>query len=157
MELLAQQAGIHLLHVPFKGLAPALNAVMAGQVDLIFHDFPSTMPQIKAGTVKALGVGNEKRLPELPQVPAIAELLPGFSSGFWYAVVAPPGTPPAIAAKLSAAMADAVHSPDIAAKLNKFAISPGGDTPVATAAFLKMEIEHWHAAVLAAGIETAGQ
>jgi tripartite-type tricarboxylate transporter receptor subunit TctC len=156
MELLAQQAGIRMLHVPFKGLAPALNAVMAGQVDLIFHDFPSTMPQIGAGTVKALGVGGEKRLPELPQVPAITEVLPGFSSGFWYAVVAPPGTPPAIAAKLSAAMADAVRSPDVVATLKKFAISPGGDTPAATAAFLKKEVEHWHAAVLAAGIETVG-
>jgi tripartite-type tricarboxylate transporter receptor subunit TctC len=156
MALLAQQAGIRLLHVPFKGLAPALNAVMAGQVDLMFHDFPSTMPQIKAGTVRALGVGSEKRLSELPQVPAIAELLPGFSSGFWYAVVAPPGTPPAIVAKLSAAMAEAVRSPDIVAKLDKFAIAPGGDTPAATAAFLKKEIEHWHAAVVAAGIKAVG-
>jgi tripartite-type tricarboxylate transporter receptor subunit TctC len=155
MELLAQQAGIRLLHVPFKGLAPALNAVMAGQIDLIFHDFPSTMPQIKADTVKALGVGSENRLAQLPQVPAIAEVLPGFSSGFWYAVVAPQGTSPAIVAKLSAAMADAVHSPDIAAKLDKFAISSGGDTPAATAAFLKREIEHWHAAVVAAGIQAA--
>ena len=156
MELLAQQAGIRLLHVPFKGLAPALNAVMAGHVDLMFHDFPSTMPQIAAGTVTALGVGSEKRLVQLPQVPAIAEFLPGFSSGFWYAVVAPPGTPPAVAAKLSSAMADAVHSPDIVAKLNEFAISPGGDTPAATAAFLKREVEHWHAAVLAAGIKAVG-
>jgi len=152
MELLAQQAGIRLLHVPFKGLAPALNAVMAGQVDLMFHDFPSTMPQIAAGTVQAFGVGAEKRLVQLPQVPAIAEALPGFSSGFWYAVVAPPGTPSSVAAKLSSAMADAVHSPDIVAKLNKFAIAPGGDTPAATAAFLKKEIEHWRGAVLAAGI-----
>jgi tripartite-type tricarboxylate transporter receptor subunit TctC len=114
------------------------------------------MPQIKAGTVKALGVSNEKRLPELPQVQAITEVLPSFSSGFWYAVVAPPGTPPAIAAKLSAAMADAVRSPDVVAMLKKFAISAGGDTPDATAAFLKKEIEHWHAAVIAAGIETVG-
>jgi tripartite-type tricarboxylate transporter receptor subunit TctC len=156
MELLAQQAGIRLLHVPFKGLAPALNAVMAGQVDLMFHDFPSTMPQITAGTVKALGVGSEKRLVQLPQVPAISESLPDFSSGFWYAVVAPPGTPSAVVAKLSSAMADAVHSPDIVAKLKKFAISAGGDTPAATAAFLKREIEHWHAAVLAAGIKVVG-
>ena len=157
MELLAQGAGIRMLHVPFKGLAPALNAVMAGQVDLIFHDFPSTMPQIEAGNVKALGVGSEKRLAQLPQVPAIAEVLPGFSSGFWYTVVAPPGTLPAIAAKLSTAMADAVHSPDIAAKLHKFAISVGGDTPDATAAFLKKEVDHWHAAVVAAGIKTDGR
>lgn len=153
MELLAQQAGIRLLHVPFKGLAPAFNAVMAGQVDLMFHDFPSTMPQIAAGTVKALGVGGEKRLAELPQVPAIAETLSGFSSGFWYAVVAPPGTPSIIAAKLSSAMAEAVQSPDIVAKLSEFAISPGGDTPAATAAFIKSEVEHWHAAILAAGIK----
>ncbi len=156
MELLAQQAGIRMLHVPFKGLAPALNSVLAGQVDLIFHDFPSTMPQIEAGTVKALGVGSETRLPELPQVPAITEILPGFSSGFWYAVVAPPGTPSAIAAKLSAAMAEAVRSPDVVAMLKKNAISAGGDTPAATAAFLKKEVEHWHAAVIAAGIETVG-
>jgi tripartite-type tricarboxylate transporter receptor subunit TctC len=157
MELLSQKAGIRLLHVPFKGLAPALNAVMAGQVDLIFHDFPSTVSQIKAGTVKALGVGSEKRLAQLPQVPAISEALPGFSSRFWYAVVAPPRTPPEIATKLSAAMADAVRSPDIAAKLQDFAISAGGDTPAATATFLKAEVKHWHAAVLAAGIETIGQ
>ena len=157
MELFAQKAGIRLLHVPFKGLAPALNAVIAGQVDLIFHDFPSTMPQIKAGTVKALGVGSEKRLEQLSQVPAIAEELPGFSSGFWYAVVAPHGTPPAIVAKLSDAIANAVHSPDIAARLHKFAISAGGYTPAATAAFLKKEIDHWHAAVVAAGINADGR
>ena len=68
----------------------------------------------------------------------------------------PPGTPSTVAAKLSSAMAEAVHSPDIVAKLNKFAISPGGDTPAATAAFLKKEVEHWHAAVLAAGIKAVG-
>jgi tripartite-type tricarboxylate transporter receptor subunit TctC len=155
MELFAQRAGIRLLHVPFRGLAPALNAVIGGQVDLIFHDFPSTAPQITAGTVKALGVGSEKRLAQLPHVPAIAELLPGFSSEFWYAVVAPPGTSPAIAAKLSAAMSDVLHSPDVAARLHKFAISPGGDAPAATAAFIKGEVEHWHAAVAAAGIKAA--
>jgi tripartite-type tricarboxylate transporter receptor subunit TctC len=153
MELLAKTAGIRLLHVPFKGLAPALTAVMAGHVDLIFHDSPSTAPQIRAGAVKALGVSSEKRLGQLPGVPAVAELFPGFSSGFWYAVVAPPGTPAAIAVKLSAAITDAVHSPDIAAKLEELGIAPGGQTPAATGAFLKRQVEYWHDAFIAAGME----
>jgi tripartite-type tricarboxylate transporter receptor subunit TctC len=153
MEVFAQRAGIRLLHVPFQGLAPAMTAVMAGQVDMMFHDFPSTFPQIRAGMVKPLGVGGAERLPLLPKLPAMAETVPGFSSGYWYAIVAPPGTPSRVAEKLSSAVAEALRSPDIANQLRDYAVTAVGSTPAEAATFFKRETDMWREVVASAGIK----
>src|SRR5262249_19879888 len=85
-ELLQTTAGIRLRHVPYKGLEPALQDLLGGQVDLMFHASTDTLPHVKTGNVKVLGVGSEARLAELPDVPAISEVLPGFIATTWFAV-----------------------------------------------------------------------
>jgi tripartite-type tricarboxylate transporter receptor subunit TctC len=119
----------------------------------MFDDLASACAQIQAGKVKVLGVGSEARISELPDVPAISELFPGYLSGFWYGLVAPPKTPPAIAAKLSQAIAEVLRMPEIDSKLREFFVTPGGSSPAETAAFLKDETERWRQVIVAAGIK----
>src|SRR5207248_2105150 len=111
-ELFKSLAGIDLLHVPYKGTAPAMTDLLGGQVELMFDNLITAMPHVKSGKLRLLGVGGERRIAAFPDVPAIAELLPGFRSETWMALVAPPATPGAITEKLSAAVRRAVHEPD---------------------------------------------
>jgi tripartite-type tricarboxylate transporter receptor subunit TctC len=116
-EMLMSAAAIRMSHVPYKGLAPAMTDLLAGNVDLMFDNLANTLPQIKSGRLRAIAVSDKKRIPELPDVPAIAEVYPGFYSAGWYAIVAPPKTNAAIAKKLSAAIADTLRLPDVADRL----------------------------------------
>jgi tripartite-type tricarboxylate transporter receptor subunit TctC len=152
-ELLQTKAGLSFGHVQYKGLTPALTDVMGGHVDLMFHDFASTGAQIKAGTVKALGVGDSVPLPELPNVPAMGSVLPGFTAGFWYAVVAPPRTPASLANAISRAMADALHSPEVTGRMRKFSLAPAALSPDETAAFIKAESARMRDLIAVAGIK----
>ena len=96
-------AGVQMTHVPYKGSAPALQDLLGGQVQLMFDNLPPSLPQIKAGKLRALAVTSATRAPALPDVPTIAEAgLPGFEASSWFGVLAPAGTPPAIVAKLNA-------------------------------------------------------
>ena len=97
--MLKLAAKIDFVHVPYKGLAPAMTDLLGGHVDMMFDNLTNALPQVSDGKVKALAVAGETRIPELPDVPAIAELFPGFYSTSWFAIVAPPKTPPEIAAK----------------------------------------------------------
>ena len=130
MELLKIQAGIEIVHVPYKGLVP--TDLLAGHVDLMFNNLGNTLPHIRSGALKVLAVGSEKRLAVLPDVPAVAEILPGFVSTTWFAVVAPPRSSPAIAAKLSAAIAEILRLPDVAKRLQDLTLTPVGSTPPAS-------------------------
>lgn len=152
-EMLKARAGIRLSHVPYKGLTPALTDVVAGHVDMILHDFGSTFPHIRDGKLKALGVSSEARIPELPDLPTISEMYPGFLSTSWYAVVAPPKTSPEIAAKLSWAIAETLHLPEVARRLHDLSMTPVGSSPAETAVFLKQETERLHEVIVAAGIK----
>jgi tripartite-type tricarboxylate transporter receptor subunit TctC len=151
-EMLKMKAGIRLVHVPYKGLTPALTDLIAGHVDMMFHDPSSTLPAIRAGQLRALGVGSEASLPELPEVPPIAQTVAGFHATTWYALVAPPKTPDAIASKLSSAIGHVLQEPDVAKRLADFSIAAGGGTPVETAAFLRAEHKRWGEVVTAARI-----
>lgn len=104
-ELLKMMAGIDLVHIPYKGGPPAYADLMSGQVDVMFQGLATALPQINEGKLRVLAVGGETRHPALPEVPAIGEILPGFVSVSWTGLVAPPGTPQAIAEKISAAIA----------------------------------------------------
>ncbi len=152
-ELLQMKAGIRLTHVPYKGLEPALQDLLGGQVDLMFHAITDTLPHVKTGKVKALGVGSEARLAELPDVPAISEVLPGFVAKTWFAVAAPPKTPSEIATKLSQAIVETIQLPDVARRLHDLGLTPVGASPVETAAFLREEREHWREVIVAAGLK----
>ena len=151
-ELLKLMAGIDMVHVPYKGSAPALTDLIGGQVDVMFDNLIATMQYIKSGRLRVLGVGSPKRLPVLPSVPAIAETLPGFASETWMAIAAPPKTPPAIAEKLAAAVAEALKSPDIARQLADLNAEPVGGTPAQMAATIREDSARWIGVVRAAHV-----
>ena len=151
MELLKIQAGIEIVHVPYKGLVP--TDLLAGHVDLMFNNLGNTLPHIRSGALKVLAVGSEKRLAVLPDVPAVAEILPGFVSTTWFAVVAPPRSSPAIAAKLSAAIAEILRIPDVGKRLQDLTLTPVGSTPAETAAFIHEERNRWRQVIVSAGIK----
>ena len=152
-ELLQVRAGIRLRHVPYKGLEPALQDLLGGQVDLMFHAITDTLPHVKAGNVRALGVGSEARLAELPDVPSISEVLAGFVATTWFAVAAPPKTPPEITTKLSRAIVETINLPDVAMRLHDLGLTPVGTSPVETTAFLREERERWRDVIVAAGLK----
>jgi tripartite-type tricarboxylate transporter receptor subunit TctC len=152
-EMLKAKAGIELTHVPYKGLEPALQDLLGGQVDVMFHVAADTMEYIKSGKLNALGVAAEARIPELPNVPAIAEVFPGFAASTFYAVVAPPKTPAAIAETLSQAIVEAIRSPDVAERFRAGGMTPVGTTPKETAAFLQQEADRWREVIVKAGIK----
>lgn len=142
-ELLKSMAGITLTHVPYKGTAPAMTDLLGGQVELMFDNLITAMPHVKAGKLKLLGVGGAKRVAAFPDVPAIAERLPGFHSETWMAFVAPPGTPAEIATKLSAGIARAVREPDFQKLLTDLQADPVGNTPREMAEVVRQELERW--------------
>ncbi len=152
MELLKATAGVQIVHVPFKGNAPALANLLAGQVDMMIDAIGTTLGGVRAGTLRALAVTSAKRHPGLPGVPTVSEVLPGFLAVVWYGMVAPPGTPPAITGKLSAAVAEALKQPDAAKRLHDMNIDPVGNTPAEMAAFLRRESEVWGTIIRTAGI-----
>ena len=142
-ELFKSMAGIDLGHVPYKGTAPALSDLLGGQVEAMFDNLISAMPHVKRGRLKLLGVGGARRVVAFPDVPAIAELLPGFRSETWMGIVAPPGTAPEIAAKLSAAVARAVQEPDFRRFITELQAEPIGNTPREMAEVLRQDTERW--------------
>src|SRR5262245_38026597 len=151
-EMLKTRADIRLVHVPYKGLEPALNDLLGGHIELMFHELSSTLEHIKAGKLKVLAAGSDTRLLELPDVMAISEVLPGFVATTWFAVVAPPKTPLDGAANPSQAIAEAIRLPEVAERLRSFSYRPVGMSPAETAAFLRQEAERWHEVIMAAGL-----
>ena len=147
-EWLMQQTGTSIVHVPFRGGGPALQAVLAGEPSMIVDNLPTALPHIQAGRVKALAIFSAKRASVLPDVPTMVE------SGYkdmitdsWTAFYAPVGTPPEIVAKLSAAAAAALRDPATAAKLTALSAVPVGSTPAELDALTKLEYERWGALI----------
>jgi tripartite-type tricarboxylate transporter receptor subunit TctC len=152
-ELFKSMAGIDIVHVPYKGSAPALTDILGGRIDMMFIELSTVLSQIKAGKLRALAVGSEQRNPSLPDVPALAEVLPGFKATTWFGMVAPPGTPPDIAATLSSAVAAAIREPDVATRLADLSLTAVGDTPQQMAVFLRDERQRWGGVIRAAGVK----
>jgi tripartite-type tricarboxylate transporter receptor subunit TctC len=142
-ELFKKMAGVDLVHVPYKGSGPALVDVIAGQVPLQFDNLPSSTEHIKAGRLRALGVTTTKRVAAFPDVPAIAETLPGYDTYSWNALFAPAGTPPEVIAKLHDEAVKAVNDPTVKAKLGEFSAEVVGSTPEQLAEHTKAELAKW--------------
>ena len=142
-ELFKSMAHIDLLHVPYKGTAPAMTDLLGGQVDLMFDNLITAMPHVKSGKLRLLGVGGERRVAAFPDVPAVTELLPGFRCETWMALVAPPGTPAPIAEKLSAAVHKAVDEPDFRQLLTDMQAEPVGNSPREMAQIIRQDTERW--------------
>jgi tripartite-type tricarboxylate transporter receptor subunit TctC len=151
-ELFKSMAGASMTHVPYKGSAPALNDLIAGQIDVMFDNLGASMQYVKTGKLKLLGVGSATPIRSLPEVPAIADVLPGFVAVTWFGVVAPPGTPPAIAQKLQQAFAEAMKDPKVMARMQEMSAEPSGATPAQTANFMKEEATRWKSVIQSAGV-----
>jgi tripartite-type tricarboxylate transporter receptor subunit TctC len=145
--------GLRITHVPYKGTAPALADLLGGQVDMMFDNLGVSLPHVKAGKLRALAVASPRRFRSLPDVPALAETLPGFESVAWFGVVGPPKTPAAIAGKVAAGVAEALRNPDVLRRLSELSADPLGLTPAETAAFMKTETERWGAVIRSAGVK----
>jgi len=145
--------GLRITQVPYKGTAPGLAALLAGEVDIMFDNLGVTVPQIRAGKLRALAVASEKRVAALPDVPAMAELYPGFVSIAWFSVSAPPKTPAPVAEKLSGAIVEALRQPDVVARLANLSADIVASTPAEMAKLMKEDTERWKAVIRAAGVK----
>lgn len=153
-ELLQHTAGVQMIHVPYKGTAPALADLMANNIQLLVDVPSSMMSQVRAGKVNALAMFADKRLPAAPEVPTIVEAGgPPIESSSWVMYFAPPGTPPAIVDKLSKAVAEALQSPEIVARFNEIGIIPMGKNPTETAKFLEDEVAKWGKVITQANVK----
>ena len=151
-ELFKSLSATQLTHVPYKGGAPALQAVAAGEVQVIFEGIVTLLPQIKAGRLRALAITGTARDASLPDVPTVAEAgLPAFQVNFWSGLVAPAGTPGEVVNILNAALRRALVAPDARETLTKFGLAPAGNTPAEFARFIDAEIIRWDRAVQASG------
>ena len=143
-EALQQRAGIKLLMVPYLGGTPqALNDVISGRVPMVIDAYPPLLGALQAGAIRALAVGSTKRLPDFPDLPTVAETLPGFSPGGWLALVAPVGTPDAIVRKLSDDLREAVLDPTTRTKLETTGNYPNPMSPSELLAFIQAEQKSW--------------
>ncbi len=152
-ELFQDATGIDLVAVPYKGGGPAANALLSGEIDMMFEQTYAALPSISAGRTRALAVTSEKRLPGLPDVPTMAELgLAQVTVSNWLGIVAPAGTPPDVVRKLNDAYNKALAQPDLREKITGTGNTVGGGTPEAFAAFIAAESKRWAALVKAKGI-----
>jgi tripartite-type tricarboxylate transporter receptor subunit TctC len=143
-ELLKDLAGIDIVHVPYKGGGPALIALMSGEVAMLFSNVSFTLPQIKAGKVRALAISGAQRSPVAPDLPTVAEAgVPGFELTSWYGVLAPARTPKPIVASLHEQIVKALNAPDVKARLANDGNEGVGSTPEEFAAYIAAEIPKW--------------
>ena len=153
-ELFQKITGTKMTHVPYKGTAPAVNDLLAGNVDLMFNELASSIELYKSGRARILAVTVNHRVAALPDIPTLEEAgVMGCDSDTWHALTAPPKTPDDIVAKLNAAANKAMTDPDLLARFTQLSISPGGGTPAEAAAFIKSETQRWGDVIRDAGIK----
>lgn len=150
-EMLKSRAGVDLKHIPYRGIAPALGDVIAGHVPMTFANLPAAISQIQAGTVRALGVSTLKRNDKIPDVPAIAETVPGFDAELWIAIYGIAGTPQPVVDKLVAATHRALASPEMKAKFAQQGADIVTSTPAELAAKLEADLKTWAEIVKTSG------
>jgi tripartite-type tricarboxylate transporter receptor subunit TctC len=151
-ELFKAMAGIEMVHVPYRGSAIAFPDIMSNKVQLIFDNLPSALEQSRSGTVRALGVTSPQRWPGVPDVPAIAETLPGFESVGFYGISAPKGTPPEIVEILNKAVGEALRDPKLVERLTEIGGIPKPMTPAEFGKLIADETEKWRKVVAFAGV-----
>ena len=155
-EMFQYVAGIKMSHVPYRGEAGAINDLVAGQIPAMFANLSAITGQIQAGTVRALAVTSPKRAPSAPNIPTVAETLPGFAADTWFGIVAPAGTPRAVIDKLNAAAQRALASDDTKkryADVGMTSTGEGGTTPEQLDAYIKSEIAKWSKVITDANIQ----
>ena len=152
-ELFKRMAGIDVTHIPYRGAGPALNDLIPGRVDAIFANFPSTLPYVQNGQLRGLAVTTAKRQPEVPDLPAIAEFVPGYDVSSWFALFVAARTPPDIVARLHQDAVAALNHPPVKARYAQLGATVVGSSPAELAIFLQAEIDRWGPVIKAAGIK----
>jgi tripartite-type tricarboxylate transporter receptor subunit TctC len=153
-ELFATITHTKLTHVPYKGTAPALNDLIAGNVDVMFNELATSLELHKSGRARILAVATKQRIAAIPDIPTFAEAgVPGCESDTWNALTAPPKTPAGVVAKLNDAANKAMKDPVLLDRFQQLSLTPGGGTPAEMDAFLKEETQRWGGVIRAAGIE----
>ena len=154
MELFKSMTGTQMVHVPYKGAAPAVTDLVGGQVNLMFNPMPPLMPHVKSGRLKALGVGGTQRSPALPDVPTIAEAgVPGYEYVTWYSIVVPAKTPRAIIDKINSRLAAVLAIPEIALRLSSQGAEPRSSTPEELTRLIQEDYKRLGAVIRSAGIK----
>ncbi|MGA0023207.1 MAG: tripartite tricarboxylate transporter substrate binding protein, partial [Burkholderiales bacterium] len=153
VELLKSLTGINLVHIPYKGAGPALIDVVGGQVQMICTSPLPAMPHVKAGRLRALGMTSLERSPAYPDVPTVAETVPGYQSTLWYALLAPAGTPPAVIRRVHGEAVKVLTDAQVRNQLLKLGATPVGNTPQQLQAFIGDEIARWKKLVKQTGIK----
>jgi tripartite-type tricarboxylate transporter receptor subunit TctC len=149
-ELFKSMAGgLQITHVPYKGTAPALADLLAGQVDMMCDNLGVSLPHVRSGKLRALAVTSKTAY---MGIPAMADTLPGFEAQAWFGVVGPPRTPSAIAEKVGFSISQILKLPDVQKRLAELSAEPMGLGPAETAAFMKQETERWGAVIRSAGV-----
>lgn len=151
-EMFKMKTGLNMLHIPYKGSAPAVNDLLGGQVQSMFDNAPSAMPHVKAGKLRAIAITSRERSSLLPDVPTIAESgYPGFEVQSWFGLAAPAGTPKEVLAKLNAALNKALGAPDIKQRLNDMLATPAPGSSDDMRQFVASQIQSWREVVKASG------
>ena len=150
-ELFKTQAGVFVTHIPYRGSGPMLQDLVAGQVQMSIDNMPSALPLIQSGKIVALGVTSAQPVPQLPGVPPIASVLPGYEAEAWFVLVAPAGTPQPIIDKLSAEVDRILKKPEVAERFAKLGATPVGGTPKQLGDFIAAETRKWQQVVKASG------
>lgn len=148
-EALMQAGDFKMIHVPYQGMGPALKDLIAGHIQVMLDIAGNSLPLIQDGKLKALAATGNARIPQLPTVPTVAETLPGYVHSEWFALAAPPRTPPALAVKISAAVAEVLKRPDVVQRLETMAATPVGSAPEDAALFIEGERDRWRRIVAA--------
>src|SRR6195952_5072484 len=152
-ELFQLMAKVKLRHIPYRGSAPALQGLLAGDVDLMFDNLGVSLPLVEAGKLRLLAVASSRRMPSLPDIPTIAETTPGFEAVAWYGIVAPPGTPKNITEKINADVNEALRQPEVQDLLRKLSAEIFGGSIEKTSKYMHEEVDRWAAVIKAANIE----
>ena len=154
IETFKYAAHVDVVHVPYKGAGPALSAVLAGQVQMLYDNLPSSLPQIKSGKLRAIAVASAQRVPALPDVPTFAEAgMPIMNDGSWFGLVAPAGLPAPVVGRVHEALAQALRQPDVLARLEAAAATPVGNSPEAFRALVAEALDNGRKIVREAGLK----
>ncbi|HZP75385.1 MAG TPA: tripartite tricarboxylate transporter substrate binding protein [Pseudolabrys sp.] len=152
-EMFQMMAKVQIRNIPYRGSAPALQGLLAGDVDMMFDNIGVSMALIKSGKLRLLALATEHRLASMPDMPTVAETLPGFQSAAWYAVVAPPNTPKPIVEKLNADFNEALRAPEVQQRLKNLSAEIVGGSVEKTAKFMRAEVDRWKQVITAAHVK----
>jgi tripartite-type tricarboxylate transporter receptor subunit TctC len=151
-ELLKSMAGIDIVHVPYKGTAPAITGLVAGHTQFMFNSMPSVLGLVKAGKLKIIATGGTKRSPVIPDVPTVAETLPGFEVVTWYGIAGPAKLPPEIVSRLNREIVGIIALPDVQKRFTDQGLEPHSSTPEEFLDYMRSEVKKWREVAKRAGV-----